>query len=52
MAPITTAWSKLPKIIQDKKNAKREGVITIIAIKVPLTIISFIVSLLEISVNK
>jgi len=52
MPPTTAAWSKSSKIIQDIKNAKREGAITIMAIIVPLMIISCIVSLLEISVNK
>ena len=50
--PTKAACSKSSKIIQDKKNAKREGMITIIAIIVPLMKISFIVSLLEISVNR
>jgi len=39
-------------MIQDKKNANSDGVITIIAMIVPLIIISLIVSFFNLSGNK
>jgi hypothetical protein len=45
IAPTIAAWIRSPKIIQDKKNAKRDGIITNIAISEPFRMISFMVSL-------
>ena len=51
MPPTIAACNTSSKITQDKKNADSEGVIIIIAIIVPLRIISLMVSFLEISFN-
>ena len=43
--PIITAWRRSSKMIQNKTNAERDGMITKIEMIEPFKIISFIVNL-------